>query len=111
MLRKCRWCGKEFETNMQRKVFCSMECQATHKQRRHNTVAKIKRLAAKNNWDIKNVDKIVRAKLMLFKKGDQYRCPCDANNPDRYCGSYLCKCDVNTQGHCHCNLFHKKDPS
>lgn len=111
MLKKCKWCGKEFDTNVKRKVFCSLACQSRQNQVRQSIISRAKRLASKNGWDIQNLDKITRAKLMLFKKGDHWKCPCDAQNPDRYCGSYLCKTDVLTKGHCHCNLFHKKNPS
>lgn len=55
---------------------------------------------------MKNFDKIVRAKKMMFSD-DLTRCPCDGNNPDRYCGSRLCMQNIEEDGHCHCNMFFK----
>lgn len=51
------------------------------------------------------------AKIRAFGDGNIHRCPCDADNPDRYCGSARCIADVVYKGHCHCNLFHStKEP-
>lgn len=51
-----------------------------------------------------NVKKIARAKNMLFGKDNWRRCPCDGSNEERYCGSPLCKQDIEEKGICHCNL-------
>lgn len=107
---KCKWCGKEI-TRTDRIKFCSPECgrkanaETTHLSNKINTIAK------KYNLEVKNKDKIIRAKMMLFAGGDLKRCPCDAQNPNRYCGSLQCLADIWNDGHCHCNLFHlKKKP-
>ena len=53
------------------------------------------------------LQKIIKAKMLIFRGKDKeiHRCPCDSNNPKRYCGSQLCKQDILYDGHCHCNLF------
>lgn len=53
----------------------------------------------------KNVDKIARAKNMMFGEEEWKRCPCDGQNPDRYCGSTLCMNDIKEKGICHCNCY------
>lgn len=65
----------------------------------------IDHVALKNKFNVKNADKIINAKMRFFAGGDLKRCPCDANNPLRYCGSEQCIADVKKDGHCHCNLF------
>lgn len=56
----------------------------------------------------KNIEKIARAKNMMFGLAEWQRCPCDGNNPDRYCGSELCRSDVKNFGICHCNCYSLK---
>lgn len=51
-----------------------------------------------------NVSKIARAKSMMFGLEHWRRCPCDGENPDRFCGSALCTSDIESKGICHCNL-------
>ena len=60
-----------------------------------------------NGWEVNpaTVDKIIRAKAMMFGEEEWNRCPCDGGNPERYCGSQLCQTDVRASGKCHCNLF------
>lgn len=111
MLKRCKWCGKEFETTRNNKIYCDEKCVLNHKRQLRKIKSKIQTVAKRNGFDVKNADKIIRAKLMIFKEGDVSRCPCDAQNPERYCGSYQCKKDTLTNGHCHCNLFHKRTPS
>lgn len=60
------------------------------------------------DFEVKNKDKIVRAKKMMMPE-QLWRCPCDRDNGQRYCGSMLCITDTIKDGHCHCNLFHRKD--
>lgn len=104
---KCKYCGKEI-TRTDRPNYCSPDCYL----KRNRTCSKIrsiiKRVRKKYNFDVENEEKIINAKILLFKDGDVKRCPCDADNPERYCGSALCIHDVIEYGHCHCNLFHKK---
>ena len=52
-----------------------------------------------------NFEKILNAKA-LFKIG--IRCPCDKNNPERYCISKLCLSDIEKEKSCHCNCWRKK---
>lgn len=54
----------------------------------------------------KNFDKIVAAKERF---GIGLHCPCDKNNPDRYCISYQCALDTIRDGHCHCNCYKVPD--
>lgn len=102
---KCKWCGKEFESR-DRKVYCSYDCKYKHDNTRENLVRRLHRLAIKNHTPTTpNFTKIVNAKMILFKGGDLMRCPCDAQNPKRYCGSVLCASDIIKDGKCHCGLF------
>ncbi len=61
--------------------------------------------------------KIARAKKRMFVDtvsdeeytGEEWkRCPCDGNNPARFCVSDLCQSDVRTKGVCHCNCHRLK---
>lgn len=107
---KCKWCGKEFES-MNRQKYCSCDCYWQVNNKRSSLRGLIKRIAKKFNLDVKNRDKIIKAKLMIFANGDVKRCPCDAQNPERYCGSLRCLADIQNNGHCECRLFwlRKKD--
>lgn len=107
-MKKCRWCGKEFDDE-DREIYCSYRCYYEAVVARSKIRGFISRMSKKFNLDVKNRDKIIKAKLMLFAKGDIKRCPCDAQNPERYCGSLRCLADIQNNGHCHCNLFHLKD--
>lgn len=55
----------------------------------------------------KNIEKIARAKKMMFGDEEWYRCPCDGSNPKRSCISELCKEDIEKKGVCHCNCYSK----
>ena len=55
-----------------------------------------------------NIEKIARAKTMMFGEQEWYRCPCDGNNADRSCISDLCRQDIEDKGVCHCNCYTKK---
>ncbi len=54
-----------------------------------------------------NIEKIARAKTMMFGDEEWQRCPCDGQNPERYCGSVLCKTDIERDGICHCHCYKK----
>lgn len=63
-----------------------------------------------NNYkETNNIEKIARAKNMMFGLSEWQRCPCDGQNPDRYCGSKLCHDDIERDGICHCRCFTKKE--
>lgn len=107
---KCKMCGKEITRN-DRLCYCSVECYEKGNKIQNKIRLLIKKTAKKYNFEIKNEDKILNAKFLLFKNDDVKRCPCDANNPDRFCGSAQCIADVVYKGHCHCSLFwSKKEP-
>lgn len=55
----------------------------------------------------KNIEKIARAKKIMFSQEEWYRCPCDGNNNERQCISDLCKDDIEKKGICHCNCYSK----
>ena len=59
--------------------------------------------------ETKNIEKIARAKNMMFGEAEWTRCPCDGKNAERYCISELCKKDINEKGVCHCNCYCKKE--
>ena len=56
----------------------------------------------------KNIEKIARAKTMMFGDEEWKRCPCDGTNEKRYCISELCKSDIERDGECHCHCYQKK---
>ena len=56
----------------------------------------------------KNIEKIAKAKTMMFGDAEWKRCPCDGNNSQRYCISELCKSDIEKDGICHCHCYAKK---
>lgn len=107
---KCKWCGKEFEARDNR-VYCSWDCRYMAGTKRGNINQKIKNIARKYDFDVKNKNKIINAKMMMFAGGDLKRCPCLSQDPDHYCGSARCIADTVYQGHCCCRLFwSKKEP-
>lgn len=56
----------------------------------------------------KNIEKIARAKKMMFSDEEWHRCPCDGNNSKRYCISEMCIEDIKRDGVCHCNCYTNK---
>lgn len=56
----------------------------------------------------KNVEKIAKAKKMMFGEEEWQRCPCDGNNPARFCISETCRADIERDGECHCHCYRKK---
>lgn len=56
----------------------------------------------------KNIEKIARAKQMMFGEQEWFRCPCDGKNDKRFCISELCLSDVQKDGVCHCNCYSTK---
>ena len=109
MTRRCKLCGKEFEPNSYNHTYCDNKCTERYNDLRGKIKRKIKQIAKEFDFNVQNEKKIVNAKLMLFKHDNVFRCPCDAQNPKRYCGSAQCIADTVNNGHCHCNLFHKKE--
>ena len=109
--KKCLLCGKEFTAYSSGEVACTGDCKAIYNSQKKKILSKIATIEKKYDFQTKNVRPIVMAKIRAFGDGNVHRCPCDADNPDRYCGSARCIADVVYQGHCHCNLFHsKKEP-
>lgn len=51
-----------------------------------------------------HADKIALAKSRM---NNSRMCPCDAQNPDRYCISDLCMSDIKKNGKCHCGAYIK----
>ena len=108
---KCVNCGKEFIRKQEKQKYCCYSCKQEMVYGEKNLYYRIENVAKNYNFELKNVDKIVRAKKMLFSGNDLHRCPCDAGNPDRFCGSARCIADVVYKGHCCCQLFwSKKEP-
>lgn len=104
---KCKWCGTEYEPHDNR-IFCHPDCRYKYNIQKKNIESKMRTIAKRNNFTITdNQLKIVKAKLMLFRGGDYMRCPCDAQDPERYCGSPKCTQEVLEKGICHCHLFEK----
>ncbi len=54
-----------------------------------------------------NIEKIAKAKNMMFGEGEWRRCPCDGQNEARYCISDLCRSDIERDGICHCHCYQK----
>lgn len=107
--RKCLCCGKEFTPRVKSQKYCNYKCHYVVIKKEQSIRCKIKSIAKVLKLDIKNLDKIINAKKLLFGGDDMARCPCDANNPERYCGSYKCMADIYNNGHCECRLFWLKN--
>ncbi|MCM1497230.1 MAG: hypothetical protein NC124_02070 [Clostridium sp.] len=102
---KCRWCGKDLE--QRGSMFCCEECEKTYNDKLEYTKERIIAIAEENNLELKNFDKIVRAKMLLFGQDNTMRCPCLADSEEHYCGSPRCLADAKEE-HCHCQLMWKK---
>ena len=110
-VKKCKNCGKEFMQKVGQQEHCCYDCSLEYNCKKGKIREKIRRIAKKFGFELKNLDKIVNAKMRFFDDNERLRCPCDADNPDRYCGSARCIADVVYKGHCCCRLFwSKKEP-
>jgi hypothetical protein len=70
---------------------------------------KMKETCAQNGlYETANIEKIARAKMMMFGEKEWMRCPCDGNNPARSCVSEMCRKDIEAKGICHCNCYTSK---
>ena len=58
-------------------------------------------------YPTENIEKIARAKNMMFGDNEWRRCPCDGQNAERYCISELCRSDIERDGICHCHCYKK----
>lgn len=105
---KCKWCGKEFEAKRHDQKFCSKNCSYFYKCIKVNLSSYIKITAKKYDFRLENLDEIIDAKITMFGKDNPKRCPCDSDNPERFCGSARCIADTVYQGHCYCRLFWSK---
>jgi hypothetical protein len=105
---KCRVCGKEFEPKTKNQIYCGVDCYQKQNKKYTKAYILIKAVQRKFGFSVKNIEKIVRAKTLLFDDDNLMRCPCDAQNKNRYCGSALCIADVVYKGCCHCHLFHSE---
>lgn len=103
--RKCLNCGKEFTPKSKKQVFCCYNCGREMGYASQIIRNRVRKIAKENGFEIKNLPKIIKAKRMCFRDDDMMRCPCDAQNPERYCGSPRCIADTKENGHCHCQLF------
>ena len=65
----------------------------------------LKRCAQEGYVTTPNVEKIAKAKNMMFGENDWSRCPCDGQNENRYCISETCKKDIEHDGVCHCHCY------
>lgn len=69
-------------------------------------LAEMQKIAENSNLiDTGNMQKIANAKAMMFGLEEWTRCPCDGNNPNRYCISPLCLKDIKEKGRCHCSCY------
>jgi hypothetical protein len=69
---------------------------------------KMKAVCVENGFsETANMEKIARAKQMMFGEAEWQRCPCDGGNAERFCISPLCRSDVEKKGICHCNCYAK----
>ena len=72
------------------------------------TLEKMRKICAEKGFtETDNVEKIARAKEMMFGTSEWYRCPCDGQNAHRYCISELCAKDIEVKGICHCSCYKK----
>lgn len=107
---KCKNCKKEI-VNPIRKNFCGQECSYNYQRQRDKLKSKIKTISKHYDFDVRNEEKIINAKMLLFSNDNILRCPCLSQDPDHYCGSARCIADTVYLGHCCCQLFwSKKEP-
>lgn len=67
-----------------------------------------KKIADKNGFELtENAHRICAFRARASISLDV--CPCEQNNPKRFCISELCKEDIEKFGRCHCNCYCKKD--
>ena len=68
---------------------------------------KFEKLAEEHHLELTDkADKILRIKERQI---DEYQCPCFPESPTRFCISPWCLEEAHEKGHCHCNLFKRKD--
>lgn len=105
---KCLNCGKDNPPSLSHRArkFCCKDCQQKYFNKKAKVKRLINRIAKEYGLQVRNVDKIVKAKLLLFKE-DLSRCPCMAQDVEKYCGSTKCLNEINKKGNCCCNLFFK----
>lgn len=77
------------------------------------TREEIEALAKANNWQLNSDDKTVQRNIarqnMLKEKFGQYYCPCKPlRTKENICPCVEARKEIETTGHCHCNLFYKK---
>lgn len=101
----CMNCGKEFTPKTKYQIFCSHDCYIDMSYFVQNTKNKLIRIADNNCFIVNNLSKIVKAKRLLFRHDSMMRCPCAANDKDRYCGSPKCIQEIKENGVCHCGLY------
>ena len=77
-------CGKEFVKEHAGQKFCHWKCQKQYQKKPKFDKQLIHRIAKKYNFEIKNEDKIIRAKMLLFRNDDMKRCPLSSTNPNKY---------------------------
>lgn len=104
-MKRCKNCGKELPDDSM--TYCCRDCGYAYNSEVYKIKSRIQTIARKYNFRLENEDKIINAKIRFFNGDDTNRCPCDGNNPERFCGSALCIHDVVADGHCHCRLFWK----
>lgn len=101
---KCHSRAPTGNCEAQAELLADSSCRKETMKDRIEKIAKNKDFRLSNN-----VDKIIKAKKIMFEDTEWQRCPCDAQNKDRYCGSTLCENDVKESGKCHCGLFLRKN--
>ena len=68
---------------------------------------KFEKLAEQHGLELTEfADRVLRIKERQI---DEYQCPCYPDSVDHYCISPLCCKEAIEKGHCHCNLFKRKD--
>lgn len=68
---------------------------------------KFEKLAEEYHLELTDkADKILRIKERQI---DEYQCPCFPDSLTHYCISPWCLEEAHEKGHCHCNLFKRKD--
>ena len=110
-IKKCKNCGKEFMQKVGQQEHCCYDCSLEYNSKKIKLRSKIVRIAKKYDFELKNTEKIINAKMKFFDDGERHRCPCAQDDQDHYCGSARCIADTVYLGHCCCQLFwSKKEP-
>lgn len=106
-MKKCKRCGKIFESTNKNKKYCCYDCACIYKNELSKLKSKVKHIEKVTNSKSFHVDDIMELKFLTFSNRDLYKCPLDPDNSEMYCGSYNCKNEIMKFGCSRCQMFRR----